>query len=198
MEQKNVDQETPSATFKQQIVDRAGNVLSERSLGNNVDFVMIQRKAFIHLRDLGKDNAKARVLYDFFLESMDKTNSLIASRETLAGLMTWSVPTIDRCLKHLRENNFIEIYKSGTSNIYCINALIAWTTHANKKQFAKFKANIIISKTEQDLQQKILKGFNKSIGLKDVNSTASHPKPKPKQVESTSFAGGEQENSEVV
>lgn len=138
--------------YQQQIVDvDTGDVISSKQIPENRDFVMIFRKGFVPLRDLGKKDPKARVLLDLFLEHMDPTNALIVSRETISELLGWSVPTIDRKIKFLKENQFLDVLKSGTSSVYVVNAEIAWTTWGNKRQYAKFKANVLVSATEQNM-----------------------------------------------
>lgn len=56
------------------------------------------------------------------------------------------------------------IAKSGTSNIYFINSQVAWTTYGNKKEYSKFNANVLISKSEQEYRIKANKF--KQIDLK--------------------------------
>ena len=65
---------------------------------------------------------------------MDQENALIVSQETLSEYFGISKRTIIRQLNVLKEKGFIEIIKSGTANVYLVNANIAWTSYANKKR----------------------------------------------------------------
>ena len=40
------------------------------------------------------------------------------------------------------------------NNIYFINSQVAWTTYGNKKEYSKFNANVLISKSEQEYRIK--------------------------------------------
>jgi hypothetical protein len=50
----------------------------------------------------------------------------------------------------LREKKAVDIVKSGSTNIYAVNAQIAWKADANGKRYALFDAAVYISDTEQD------------------------------------------------
>lgn len=128
--------------------------ITERS--KNSDFVMLYRHNKEALITLGLKDPKARVLLDFLIMHMDNENSLIVSREALAELLKWSVRTVSYKVKVLIKNQFIDIFKSGTSNVYCVNANIAWSTYANKRDYAKFRATVLISKSEQEDKVRIM------------------------------------------
>ena len=85
---------------------------------------------------------------------MDQENALIVSQETLSEYFGISKRTIIRQLNVLKEKGFIEIIKSGTTNVYLVNANIAWTSYANKREYAQFKANVFVSKSEQEYKIK--------------------------------------------
>lgn len=137
--------------LSQEIINNdSGEVISRKNIPNNRDFVMTYRIAYQKLRELGLKDAKARVLFDFFLEKMNQDNALIVSRQTLAEFLGWSVPTVDRKIKVLRDERCIDIKKSGTSNVYLINADLAWTTYANRREYAEFRAAVFIGASEQD------------------------------------------------
>ena len=56
--------------------------------------------------------------------------------------------TVTRCIKELYDGGYVDILKSGTSNVYIINQAIAWTSYGNQKQYCKFNGNILISASE--------------------------------------------------
>lgn len=150
----------------QQVIEKeTGEILTERKLLPNANFVQFYRNEMHSLRELIKEEPKAANLFLFLTEKMDQENALIVSQETLAEVLKVSKRTIIRQINVLREKGFIDIVKSGVTNIYLINANIAWTTHGDKKQYAKFRANVFVSKAEQEYNVKTTK--YKQLGLKD-------------------------------
>lgn len=89
-------------------------------------------------------------IFKFLINNMDGYNSLVCSQAVLQEVFGVSRPTIARAIKLLKEKQYIEIYKSGTSNVYCVNKNIAWNSWGSNFKYAKFGANIIISESEQD------------------------------------------------
>ena len=108
----------------------------------------------VQLENWLKTSQKAASLFLFLSEKMDQENALIVSQETLSEYFGISKRTIIRQLNVLKEKGFIEIIKSGTANVYLVNANIAWTSYANKREYAQFKANVFVSKSEQEYKIK--------------------------------------------
>lgn len=106
------------------------------------------------------------VLY-FLVDQMDNQNAIIVSINTLAELMGVSRQTVSNSIKILKDTNFIEVHKSGSSNVYSVNNSVFWKSHQKNRKYAKFSANVIISSEEQDkdIKQKITR--TKTIELKD-------------------------------
>lgn len=151
--------------LKRQIVNnKTGEVLTEKELPKNHNFVMFFREEMKSIRALASKDPKAFAILFLMTEQMGENNSIIVSRETLAELLAFSLPTVDRKLKYLRDNKFISVVKSGNMNIYLINARLAWTTYANNRRYAEFKATVLISETEQSEQKsQVKKTVNKKI-----------------------------------
>lgn len=86
-----------------------------------------------------------------FMESqMDNYNALIASYKVFQEALDVSLSTVTRSIRILREHNFINIYKSGTANVYVINKRLSWNSWGTNYKYAKFDAKIILSESEQD------------------------------------------------
>ena len=154
-------------SLERQVIDTAtGEVKSRGYLGENQNFVMLFRNEISSIVNLQKEDAKAGVLFMFLLEHMDRENALIVSIETISELLEWSRPTVCRKIKFLKEKNFITTARTGNSSIYFVNANIAWSTYGNKKEYSKFNANVLISKSEQEYRIKANKF--KQIDLLDV------------------------------
>ncbi len=139
---------------KQTIDTKTGEVIKSNLLRGNVDFTMLYNKNIDAIRELGKENANALSLFLFLIEKMDQENTLIVSMTTLSEIFSVSRVTIDKRVRVLKERNFIDVYKSGNTNVYAINAEIAWKTWENKREYAQFRSSVLISKSEQATQKK--------------------------------------------
>lgn len=139
---------------KQTIDTTTGEIIKSNLLRGNVDFTMLYNKNIDAIRELGKENANALSLFLFLIQQMDQENTLIVSMTTLSEIFNVSRVTIDKRVRVLKEHNFINVYKSGNTNVYAINAEIAWKTWENKREYAQFRSSVLISKSEQSTQKK--------------------------------------------
>ena len=139
---------------EQRIVDtETGEILSSRKIKPNANFVQFYRNEIGSIRELIKDEPKAASLFLFLSEKMDQENALIVSQETLSEYFEFQKNNY-QTVKCSKRKGFIEIIKSGTANVYLVNANIAWTSYANKREYAQFKANVFVSKSEQEYKIK--------------------------------------------
>ena len=83
---------------------------------------------------------------------MDQENALIVSQETLSEYFGISKRTIIRQLNVLKEKGFIEIIKSGTANVYLVNANIAWTSYANKESMRSSKLMFLFQNPNKNIK----------------------------------------------
>jgi len=97
---------------------------------------------------VNKNPQSYRILL-FFVEQMDNYNALICSYDVICEALDISQSTAKRAIKVLRDHNFIDIYKSGTTNVYTINKQLVWKSWGTNYKYAKFSANMIIAEREQ-------------------------------------------------
>lgn len=114
----------------------------------NINFVMMYRDHMPELRWLMQKSGIASSILNFIMEHMDGKNALSCSYTVFMDYFNVSKDTIRRSIKLLNDNGFIDILKSGTSNVYLVNYLIAWSSWDNQKKYCKFDGNILVSKTE--------------------------------------------------
>ncbi len=100
------------------------------------------------MEKLMKKNLQAALMYNFFLDNMDKTNALIISYDAMEELFGKSRTTLWRYISFLVDEKVIEVHTTGQSNIYCINASLAWAQTEELKRFARFNASVVISEKE--------------------------------------------------
>lgn len=108
-------------------------------------------------------------IFKFLINNMDSYNAVMCSQTVLQETFEVSRTTVARATKLLRDKKYIDIYKSGTSNIYTINKEIVWNSWGNNYKHGKFSANIILSESEQEksVQAKIQSNIHKEISIKE-------------------------------
>lgn len=114
----------------------------------NKDFIQLYRNHIDDQARLAGENYTAYKMLMLLIKNMDGNNALIVSRTALSELLECTEKTISRAVKYLKENGWICVLKSGTSNVYIVNPDIAWTSYGNQKQYCKFQSNVLLSSTE--------------------------------------------------
>lgn len=89
-------------------------------------------------------------IFKFLINGMDDYNAVICSYKVLQETFDISQDTVRRAIKILKEKKYVDVYKTGTSNVYCINKNIVWQSWGTNYSQAKFGANIILSESEQE------------------------------------------------
>lgn len=114
----------------------------------NRNFVMMYRDHMPEMRWLMAKNGMAAAMLNFIMEHMDYTNALVCPYSVFMDYFGISKPTVTRYIKILYENGFIDILKTGSSNVYVVNQEVAWCNFENKKQYCKFEGKILVSRHE--------------------------------------------------
>jgi Fe2+ or Zn2+ uptake regulation protein len=99
---------------------------------------------------LGLNHPKARAILDFLVDQMDNYNAVMCSHHVLEELLGISKATVIRAIKILKDKKFIDVLKSGQSNVYVINDTVYWKSWQNNREYSKFSANIIVALSEQE------------------------------------------------
>lgn len=107
------------------------------------------------LRDCLKENPKALEILLFIFDHMDKYNAVVCSYKVFQEALGMSKATVQRAIKYLKDNGFLYIYKTGTSNVYVANKELVWNSWGKNTQYCEFPANIVLSKTEQAEKVKV-------------------------------------------
>lgn len=132
----------------------------------NKDFVQLYRPFIDDVANLAFENKQAYKLFMFFVKHMDGVNALCVSNLALMEILQCSQPTVTRSVKYLKDNGWMDVLKSGTSNVYIINPDVAWTSYANQKEYCKFKSNVILSSSEN---AEYLKNRKATTRFKTIN-----------------------------
>jgi DNA-binding transcriptional ArsR family regulator len=93
---------------------------------------------------------KAQAILFFLVDQMDEYNAVMCSYQVIQEVLGVGQATVARNIRVLKENNFITVLKSGSSNVYAINDSVYWKSWGNKKMYSKFPANVVLSLSEQE------------------------------------------------
>ena len=99
---------------------------------------------------LAMKHPKAHAILYFLVDQMDEYNAVMCSYKVLQEVLGIGRTTASNAIKVLKDNGFIAVLKSGTSNVYAINDSVYWKSWGNKKQYSKFPANIVLTLSEQE------------------------------------------------
>ena len=147
----------------------------------NRDFIQLYRDHIDDVAKLARDNGKAYDLFMLLVKHMDGTNALAVSNIALSELLQVTTRTVQRAVKYLKDNGWVCVLKSGTSNVYIVNPDVAWTSYGNQKQYCKFQANVLLSSSENS---EYLKNPNATTHFKTVdNEFVKSVQEKQKQFE---------------
>lgn len=113
-------------------------------------FYQINKDNSEYLRSCLKENPKALELLFFIFDHMDKYNAVICSYKVLQEALSMGQATVARSIKYLKDNGFLYVYKTGTSNVYVANKELVWNSWGTNTKYCEFPANILLSKTEQE------------------------------------------------
>jgi hypothetical protein len=138
----------------------------------NKDFVQFRRSFMDEVTQLANKNPMAFRLFMFLCKHMDGGNALCVSMVTLSELMETSRQTLSKAVKYLKDNGWVCVLKSGTSNVYIVNPEVAWTSYANQREYCKFQATVVLSSTENNIFLRSPKATNrfKSIDTDFIKS----------------------------
>lgn len=99
---------------------------------------------------IAKQSAVALQIYLFIIQYMDRQNALVCSMSVFSEALKYSRQTISKAIKLLKDNNFIDVKKSGTTNVYILNNELAWKAWGTGFKYAEFNACVLIAESEQD------------------------------------------------
>ena len=133
----------------------------------NRDFIQLYRDHIDDVAKLARDNGKAYDLFMLLVKHMDGTNALAVSNIALSELLQVTTRTVQRAVKYLKDNGWVCVLKSGTSNVYIVNPDVTWTSYGNQKQYCKFQANVLLSSSEN---AEYLKNPNATTHFKTVDN----------------------------
>lgn len=117
--------------------------------GNSQGWLQADKKAHQAMWQLGLKHPMALAVLHFLTSRMDRgTNGVVMSAQALAQTMGIAQRTVQNSIKILDDARFIQILKSGKSNVYVINHQVAWQGSRGMRH-ASFGAEILLTEVEQ-------------------------------------------------
>ena len=132
----------------------------ERAKRNDNFYMLFKDGGSQQVRELIKISPPAAQIFMFLAEQADRTNAVVASGKALAKYLNLSEATVSRALKILSKKEedkepYLEILKSGGTNVFVLNPEIVWSAWKTGKDYCLFgNAKILITTDEQDLSVK--------------------------------------------
>lgn len=122
------------------------------AITGHAHFAMVELQALEGLGDLIARAPKAAQLVTALIRRMQPGSAgvVVCSRETMRELLGASMPTVDRALRLLMEEGWVQRIRIGGAYALAINRRVAWIGSRGQLQHAVFDATVIASRSEQD------------------------------------------------
>lgn len=121
---------------------------AKKSPFNN--FVQVNLDYTNQIIQLARISPKGAQIFAFLVEHMDGYNALVCSSAVLQEALGMSRASVTRAVKVLKDSKFIDIKKSGTTNVYLINSELVWKSWGTNYKYAEFNAKVLIAESEQE------------------------------------------------
>lgn len=104
-------------------------------------------------RKLMRDSPIAAQVWDFLTEKANKYNAVVCSSKVLEEALGYKRTSISNAVKILKDRNFVDVKKSGTTNVYLLNKQLVWKSWGKNYKYAEFDSKVIISESEQEKEK---------------------------------------------
>lgn len=121
-------------------------------------FIQVNKETYDAEVWLASESLIAFKIYKFLVKNMDHYNAVICSHPVLMENFDVSKRTVTRAITLLKKHKFLDVYKSGSSNVYAINKTLVWSSWGSNYKYAKFAANVVLSNSEQDRRMEVENG----------------------------------------
>lgn len=136
-------------TSKSRPTDKLG-ALAESKPGQ---WVQTERKAHEDWANLIGRKPKAAMLLHHLVAKMGQQNAVVISQKTLSLLMACSLDTVQRALRVLEAELWIQVVKMngpGTVAAYVVNDRVAWGQPRDQLRLSVFSATVVADIEDQD------------------------------------------------
>jgi len=141
-----------NATIPAEDNERGANVTLPAGLkrGNpSQGWLQSDKDSHTPMWQLGVKYPTALAVLHFMISRLQRgANGLVISAPALARAMGISERTAKSATAVLRDMKFVQILKSGNTNVYIVNSRVAWQS-ARGARYASFNAQIVVDEQEQ-------------------------------------------------
>jgi tetrahydromethanopterin S-methyltransferase subunit H len=122
----------------------------DEARGNRLQgWVQTDKAAHKSMWQLGVKHPTALTVLHFMVSKMQRgTNGIVMSAQALSDQIGISSRTVQSAISVLRDSKFVQVLKSGNTNVYIINSQVAWQGSRGFR-YASFNAQITVSENEQ-------------------------------------------------
>lgn len=117
-------------------------------------WVQTERKAHEAWAGLIRRKPRAAELMHHLVAQMGHQNAVVIPQKVLAKLMGRSIDTVQRAIKELESERWIQVVKMNgpeTVAAYVVNDKIAWGQPRDQLRLSVFSATVVADATDQDL-----------------------------------------------
>lgn len=123
--------------------------LNSDDRGQVQGWLQVDKRAHQKMWRFGLKNPTGLVVLHFLTSRLHRgTNGVVMSYAAMAQAIGIADRTAKTAIAALAEAKFIQILKSGKSNVYIINSQVAWQGNRGSR-FAAFNAEIVVAESEQ-------------------------------------------------
>lgn len=112
-------------------------------------WLQVEKKTLRAITQLTVKHPVAAGMLHLLASKMSRTNAVVLSHKAIAEELGVVERSVKRALVILREGNWVEVLKVGTTNAYRINSRVYWQGERGKR-FASFYAAVSVREDEQD------------------------------------------------
>ncbi|RYE92869.1 MAG: helix-turn-helix domain-containing protein [Oxalobacteraceae bacterium] len=115
-------------------------------------WVQVERKALELWGDLTARKPRAGQLLLILVGRMGDRNAVGISQKTIAKLMGCSVDTVQRAVRDLAEENYVQVVRMngpGTVAAYVVNDRVAWGQPRDELRLSVFSATLVADAADQ-------------------------------------------------
>ena len=125
---------------------------ASQKMGTPINYAMLEMRALEDLQELMHRAPRAAQLAVCLIRHMRPGSGgvVLASRETMRELLGCSMPTVERALRVLIQEGWVQRIKIGGAHALAINSRVAWVGPRGDIQHAVFEATVIAGRSEQD------------------------------------------------
>ncbi|MFZ6727677.1 replication/maintenance protein RepL [Undibacterium sp. MH2W] len=122
----------------------------EEERGNQSQgWLQSDKSAHIKMWQLGLKHPSALAVLHFMISKLKRgANGIVISAPALARQMGISERTAKSATAILRDMKFVQILKSGNTNVYIVNSKVAWQGNRGMR-YASFNAQLLVDEQEQ-------------------------------------------------